>query len=224
MEEKLANINMSIARNVEKHYELYRKMQENIDGCIKCNLCLSVCPVFKATGGSGYAGPRHLSAELLRHLLEFAPLVYDSSYLCTVCRHCEFVCPGNVNTPVAVLFLRRLLDSLKPPYKPAKDVSKGLETLVKLGNPYNTLPELKGEWLEEIDGKEGGKAKVLGWIGCTSSIRLPELAQGFYESMKKILGERGGASDVSCLLSLHASSPGGSEQGGHYEWCYDDEC
>jgi len=168
---------------------LYRKVQESIDNCIKCGLCLSVCPTFKVLKGSQFGGPRYLSAELQRHLKEFGKIAYDASYLCTVCRHCEFICPGNVATPAATLFLRQVLEDLKLVQKPASDVTEALQKMLEYGNPYLIEKEMKGEWLEEINGTAGGKAEILGWVGCTSSIRLPELAQAFYKSLKKAFKE-----------------------------------
>jgi len=155
----------------------YRKVQESIDGCIKCGLCLTICPTFEVLKGGQFGGPRYLSAELQRHLMEFGKIAYDASYLCTICRHCEFVCPGNVATPAATLFLRQVLSELKLSAKPASDVNEGLKGMLEHGNPYFISSEMKGEWLEEIDGVAGGKAEIIGWVGCTSSIRLPELAQ-----------------------------------------------
>ncbi len=166
----------------------YRKVQESIDGCIKCGLCLTICPTFEVLKGGQFGGPRYLSAELQRHLMEFGKIAYDASYLCTICRHCEFVCPGNVATPAATLFLRQVLSELKLSAKPASDVNEGLKGMLEHGNPYFISSEMKGEWLEEIDGVAGGKAEIIGWVGCTSSIRLPELAQAFYQSLKKACG------------------------------------
>ncbi len=168
---------------------LYRRVQESIDGCVKCGLCLSVCPTFEAILGKDFGGPRYLSVELQRHLVELGRVAYDASYLCTVCRRCEFVCPSGVATPAAVLFLRQLLKQLVPSRDVVGGVAEGLRALIEYGNPYFAESSAREEWLREIGGEAGGKGDVLGWIGCTLSLRLPEVARSFYLFMRRALGE-----------------------------------
>jgi glycerol-3-phosphate dehydrogenase subunit C len=75
--------------------DLWLPPEASLDQCIKCNICVSHCPVAQVTDlfpGPKYAGPQ---AQRFRHLGQPSP---DASVdYCSGCRVCNEVCPNDVN-------------------------------------------------------------------------------------------------------------------------------
>lgn len=82
----------------KKIQALYR---DNPDACISCNICLTACPVVRAT--QRYRGPKLNGPALtrLRKLTDdYDPMI---SY-CSNCKNCDRVCPSG--TPISALNMK----------------------------------------------------------------------------------------------------------------------
>ncbi|POB09423.1 (Fe-S)-binding protein [Sulfobacillus sp. hq2] len=75
-------------------------MWENDDACIKCSICISVCPVYGQD--LEFPGPKALGPDWFR-AYQANPLTVPSEHVddCTFCQLCEASCP--VHVPIAHL-------------------------------------------------------------------------------------------------------------------------
>ena len=81
---------------------------DNPDQCISCNICLTACPVAKAT--MRYRGPKLTGPALSR----LRKLVNDEDTMlqyCSNCKNCERVCPSG--TPIASLNMKARYEYFK---------------------------------------------------------------------------------------------------------------
>jgi glycerol-3-phosphate dehydrogenase subunit C len=72
-----------------------RQDDVNLDNCLKCSDCNSVCPMLAAN--PAYAGPKHLGPELERLRREGLPCDNDWVEYCLGCHRCDLACPNQVN-------------------------------------------------------------------------------------------------------------------------------
>ncbi len=86
---------------------------DNVLACIRCGLCLSVCPTY-ATDGVEVQSPRGRVA-LIRAWqegrLELSPNLRDHMYHCLDCRACQTICPTGVRVGELVLGARAVAES-----------------------------------------------------------------------------------------------------------------
>jgi len=77
--------------------------------CIRCGMCLNVCPVYRRVGGwaYGWVYPGPIGSIITPHLLgiEKAGCLANASSLCGACSE---ICPVKVNLPTQLLHLRHL--------------------------------------------------------------------------------------------------------------------
>src|SRR3989440_6952120 len=89
---------------------------DNLMSCVKCALCLSVCPTY-ATDAMEIQSPRG-RVQLMRAADEGAfPLtetVAAHMYHCLDCRACQTVCPSHVLVGEQVLLTRALIEQRRP--------------------------------------------------------------------------------------------------------------
>jgi len=85
---------------------------DNLLACVKCALCLSVCPTY-ATDTIEIQGPRG-RVQLMRAVdegaLSLSETVAAHMYHCLDCRACQTVCPSNVLVGEQVLHTRALVE------------------------------------------------------------------------------------------------------------------
>lgn len=76
------------------HMEIVNKIIQ-LEGCIHCFCCMSVCPVY-AEDRESFIGPLGLLALAADY--ERAPYfkIHEKASLCTECGRCEEVCPRNI--------------------------------------------------------------------------------------------------------------------------------
>ncbi len=65
-----------------------------LDQCIKCNICVSYCPVAEVT--DQFPGPKYVGPQAQRFRLPGAPSPDMSVDYCSGCRVCNEVCPNDV--------------------------------------------------------------------------------------------------------------------------------
>lgn len=74
------------------HIEL--SLTQSLDHCIKCNVCMSACPVAAVT--DKFPGPKSVGPQAQRFRHEGQPVPDDSVDYCSGCRVCNEVCPTGV--------------------------------------------------------------------------------------------------------------------------------
>ncbi len=84
--------------------------------CIRCGLCLSVCPTYQASLNET-ASPRGrvaLTRQGLEGKLKLSHNLFDQMYGCFACMACNFVCPVGINPSNLVLEMRDLHEGIRP--------------------------------------------------------------------------------------------------------------
>lgn len=107
------------------------EIRELIEGCIKCGLCKSLCPVLKVMREEQF-GPRGKTIILEQGFFE--KVVYD----CTLCKACERQCPFNLKLCAAFINARKVLVEQKKEIPENKEMIKNLD---KEGNVYGIKNE-----------------------------------------------------------------------------------
>ncbi len=117
-----------------------RPAEASLDECIKCNICVTACPVTAVTDlfpGPKYAGPQ---ASRFRQGRQETP-DYSVDY-CSGCRVCNMVCPNGVR--IAEMNARARATMVRQDKAPLKQkIRNNLiarpETLGKLGQPFHPI-------------------------------------------------------------------------------------
>src|SRR5438309_635945 len=89
---------------------------DNLMSCVKCALCLSVCPTY-ATDAIEIQSPRG-RVQLMRGVdegqLQLTEAVTEHMYHCLDCRACQTVCPSGVLVGEQVVLTRAMAESRRP--------------------------------------------------------------------------------------------------------------
>ncbi len=99
---------------------LQNPSEEQYLNCIRCGLCLAVCPTYRESL-SETASPRGrlvLARKSLEGDLELSPNLYEQMYACFDCMACDEICPVGIH-PAELAMDMRLLQEQKQP-KPWK--------------------------------------------------------------------------------------------------------
>jgi len=105
---------------------LLEEASEIFEGCIKCGMCKSLCPVFKAL--------REESVSPRGHAILLSDKILDKViFECNLCKACERKCPLNIKVCEAVLKAREAA-VLKG--KGLKENEEMIEKVRKFGNPF----------------------------------------------------------------------------------------
>jgi glycerol-3-phosphate dehydrogenase subunit C len=71
-----------------------KPVELTLDQCIKCNICVSACPVAAVT--ERFPGPKYEAPQAARFRGSRQPIVDNSVDYCSGCRVCNLVCPTGV--------------------------------------------------------------------------------------------------------------------------------
>ncbi len=88
---------------------------EEVEKCVNCGFCESVCPTFPASGyisSFGARGRVDLGKYLIKESLKKNPVdlnIADSFYSCLSCNACVVVCPAGVNAGKVSLIARKVI-------------------------------------------------------------------------------------------------------------------
>jgi len=165
----------------------YKKM---IQRCVRCSICkwipqlqiksqkyATICPSIDIFNFHSYsAGGRIIIALALEMgRIEPSQELVDIVYKCTECGGCAVSCKFlNTLEPLEIIVkLREKLVSLG--YGPMPKQQQYIESIKKNNNPYNEPQERRVDWLPK-DIKIDPNAKLLYFVGCTSSYRRKEMA------------------------------------------------
>ncbi len=151
---------------------------DNPDQCISCNICLTACPVAKAT--MRYRGPKLTGPSLSR----LRKLVNDDDSMlkyCSNCKNCERVCPSG--TPIASFNMKARSEFFKTHnHSIADHILSNNELLGKTVTKIPFLPILANSAI-----KTTKKLKAFDVLGISSKAPLPQYAkEDFYSLFKKL--------------------------------------
>jgi len=180
-----------------------------IKRCLRCSICkwipqlqiksqkyASICPSIDIFNFHAYSGGGRIIIALALEMGRLKPSqeLMDIVYKCTECGGCAIACKFlNTLEPLEIIIkLREKLVSLG--YGPMPKQQQYIEYIKSKNNPYNEAHEKRLDWLPN-DIKIDSNAKVLYFVGCTSSYRRKEIAVATARVMNaanypfKILGE-----------------------------------
>ena len=107
------------------------EIKEIVEGCIKCGLCRSLCPVLRVLKEEQYS-PR--GKAMILDSGSYERVVYD----CNLCKACEKQCPADIKICDAIVKARGVLVRQKKEIPANKEMIKSLE---KTGNIYGIKPD-----------------------------------------------------------------------------------
>jgi len=114
---------------------LLNEIQEQLETCIKCGMCKSLCPMFKTLREEALS-PRGKAILLSEKILD--KIVYK----CTLCKACELNCPLNLKITDSI---RKAREVLVLKNKDLKENKEMIENIRKTGNPFGKNPDEKGK-------------------------------------------------------------------------------
>ncbi len=84
--------------------------------CIRCGLCLSVCPLYREilTETATPRGHVALTRKLMDGDLQATPNLFEQMYQCFGCQACDEVCPVGIKPSDLALQMRRLQEEVRP--------------------------------------------------------------------------------------------------------------
>ena len=201
----------------QAHYHIIEILQ--MEGCTNCCLCAEVCPAVNAAGDGHLSGVYRLAQmrNIMRSRKGFLKKFFgsnaptekqlkqfgDTVFQCTLCGHCQEVCPSGIMLRDLWLSLRQ--DLVHSDAYPEK-VDMIEENLAESHNVFNEDNEERADWVEDMrDAPDEGyirdKAQVVYFTGCVAAY-FP-MVQQIPMALAQIL-ERAG-SDFTLL--------------GEEEWC-----
>ncbi len=166
------------------------KYQKMIKRCLRCSVCkwipqvqiksqkyASGCPAIDIYNFHPYSGGGKIILALAYEMGRLKPTeeLRDIVYKCTECGNCAVACKYmNTLEPLEIIMkLREKLVSVGCGPMPKQQAY--IDAVKKVHNPYNEPHEKRIDWLtDEI--KLDPNAKVLYFVGCTSSYRRKEMA------------------------------------------------
>lgn len=159
-----------------------------LDACTRCGRCDENCPALISNN--------NLSPKILVNLLQRA-LRYQSKsvrnyeimqflqkhpchelvWYCATCGYCQYHCPVFINPLSKIYGLRFYLTAIG---RVPRSAAKALESLQYLGNPWEALPDKRGEWFEKSVPKKRNVShpEYVYWVGCSvlNDVRMQEIA------------------------------------------------
>ncbi|MDP2925511.1 MAG: (Fe-S)-binding protein [Nanoarchaeota archaeon] len=112
-----------------ENFNAKEEIKEIVEGCIKCGLCRSICPVLRVLREENYS-PRGKAIMLENDIIE--KIIYE----CTLCKGCEIKCPVNLKLCNAFINARMILVNQKKEIPEIKELIKNLN---KSGNIFGVV-------------------------------------------------------------------------------------
>lgn len=158
--------------------------------CLRCSVCkwipqvqiksqkyASCCPAMDIYDYHAYSGGGRIILALAYEMGRVKPSedLLNIVYRCTECGNCAIACKY-MNTLEPLEIIMRFREKLvKDGYGPMPQQKAYTEAMKKVNNPYNEPHEKRLDWLPS-DIKVDPDAKLLYYVGCTSSYRRKEMA------------------------------------------------
>lgn len=151
-------------------------LEKQIDICVSCLTCTTVCPVFKASGDEAtltnappgfFKGYRYLREwGIDQDVEELGQSLFD----CRTCGACEQVCSMVLKVTSMVLALRERYwqEVVNKKFLPGR-LKAALDNSNKYGNPYGQSSWNRNAWFKELGTRklsQRSKTEFLYFIGC----------------------------------------------------------
>ncbi len=160
-------------------------LREEFLQCRRCGLCRDavyqergfdgICPVWSESSGfetSFMRGKIMIALALMDGVLEKTPMNARSLFTCTLCGNCAKICPAEFHASKAIERVRALFSDIP---NEARDLIAS--RVLQFDSPYEmTGTHQKREWLSRLGFSVPTSGKVLYFVGCTASMRLPQTA------------------------------------------------
>jgi glycerol-3-phosphate dehydrogenase subunit C len=187
-----------------------QSLERSLDACIKCNICMTACPVLQVT--DLFPGPKVVGPQAQRFREQSGPSPDSSVDYCSGCRVCNMVCPTGVR--IAELNARarariveerglsprnwllgrsELIGRLGTPLAPLANWALGsrlLRLLAELALGIHRrapLPRFAGRtfrrWFARRP-RRGGERKVVYFHGCSTNYYEPHVGQAALEVLE----------------------------------------
>ncbi|WP_455364202.1 (Fe-S)-binding protein [[Eubacterium] cellulosolvens] len=155
--------------------------REDVQKCMRCGFCIAQCPVEEYMGFETNTprGRMQTIKALLDQEVSVNYYIMNRIYNCTLCGYCQWRCPPGVKTSDAIKTTREYFVEKNCSPKIHTEFSKRIQ---KYNNPYAEHPEKRLSWLPS-SLKQPKKSEIIYFVGCTSALRLPEIA----ESSRRLL-------------------------------------
>lgn len=168
------------------------ELRENLLQCRRCGICRNavyedegfngVCPVWKASSGfetSFMRGKIQVALALLDGELERTTENAESLYTCTLCGNCAQICAAEFNAKDCLEKVRSTLEDI-----PNETRDTLAHAIARTGNPYSEKSSAKRSWARQLGFKVPTIGKTLYYVGCTTGLRLPEVAKSTARILK----------------------------------------
>ena len=132
----MVNKKITDAEKIEAN-NLLEEASEIFEGCVKCGLCKSLCPVFKVLKKEEVS-PRGKGIIISDKIID--KIVFQ----CNLCKGCEQKCPLDIKICDAV---RKVREAMVLKGKGLKENEKMIENVRKTGNPFGKMTEKDKEKL-----------------------------------------------------------------------------
>ncbi len=98
------------------HLDLLRKEYDNLSACIRCGLCLSVCPTYQVSfkEEEGPRGRIAMLKALVEGHLDITPDLLEHELNCLVCEACTAICPAGYRMEPAQVAFRAAVPEAVP--------------------------------------------------------------------------------------------------------------
>jgi heterodisulfide reductase subunit D len=158
--------------------EDFEKLWEQMQACVRCDACLTYCPLTRVLGFE--------KSPLITILFTGfgsrwdLPMLQDLIFHSTLCGACEAVCPRQIPISQTIEWVRRKFVEKGFPLPP-----RHLELLEAVKTEGNPFKEPRDRRREAYRGRHDKPSSLLFYPGCVTLYREPDLARAFERVMEK---------------------------------------
>ena len=176
------------------------EFHEMVYHCTKCYNCIYINPYWVQNGDRYYGCPSgvfyrfdayhsggrmEIARGLIEGELEKTDKLAHVYYACTLCGLCESNCNFIIELEPTKVFEAMRRDLVKDGFvMPEHEAFSN--SIEDNHNPYAEKHENRTEWLKKLGVEMKPEAKILYFVGCTSSYRTKEIAEATVKIFKKL--------------------------------------
>jgi heterodisulfide reductase subunit D len=153
--------------------------KEDVQKCMRCGFCVALCPVEEYMGfeSNSPRGRMQTIKALIDGDLRVNEYLMTRLYNCALCGYCKWRCPPGVNTVDAIQETRAyfVANNCYPDIH-----AEFAQRITKYNNPYAEQQTKRLLWMSTSQ-KLPKKAEVIYFVGCTSALRSPEIAESTFQ-------------------------------------------
>ncbi|MDP2688681.1 MAG: (Fe-S)-binding protein [Deltaproteobacteria bacterium] len=172
------------------------ELSEDIDKCVRCGACRSVCPVFKVVGreGASTRGKMALIQARRNGALELTETYLRAIKDCTLCGACQSNCPNDVNTTAIIAAARaESIDKLGMPLAASLVFKNLLEPNTLMDRAFKWATRFQGLVFRDSPVENGLLARfTLPFVGMGKGRLLPQVVKTFFLDMPEAKAASGG--------------------------------